>query len=74
MFPPLNSTVQPGPRSVTREQFRHAMRVLRTNGMDYAQKFFRSYPERLAAIEYIDGQKRDALEDRAYMAAIGSAS
>lgn len=60
--------------AVTRAQFRHAMRILRTNGMDYAQRYFRNYPERLAAIDRIDGQKRDALEDRAYMAAIREAS
>jgi len=52
---------------MTRKQYKHASRVLRCNGWDYTRRFFRSYPDRLDALCVLDAQKRDALDDKAYM-------
>ena len=52
---------------MTRNQYKHASRVLRCNGWDYTRRFFRSYPDRLDALCVLDAQKRDALDDKAYM-------
>ncbi len=52
---------------MTRKQYKHASRVLRCNGWDYTRRFFRSYPDRLNALCVLDAQKRDALDDKAYM-------
>jgi len=52
---------------MTKKQYKHASRVLRCNGWDYTKRFFRSYPDRLGILRVLDTQKRDALDDRAYM-------
>jgi hypothetical protein len=52
---------------MTRNQYKHASRVLRCNGWDYTRRFFRSYPDRLDALCVLNAQKRDALDDKAYM-------
>jgi hypothetical protein len=52
---------------MNRKQYKHASRVLRCNGWDYTRRFFRSYPDRLDALCVLEAQKRDALDDKAYM-------
>lgn len=56
---------------MNRRQYRHAMRIARTNGIEYTRKFFRSYPERMAVIDAVLNQQSDGLADRAYMHQIG---
>jgi len=52
---------------MNRKQYKHASRVLRCNGWDYTRRFFRSYPDQLNVLCALDAQKRDALDDKAYM-------
>lgn len=57
---------------MTRKQYKHASRVLRCNGWDYTRRFFRSYPDQLNVLCALDTQKRDALDDKAYMRTLES--
>jgi hypothetical protein len=50
------------------------MRIYRTNGIAYARAFFRNYHDRLSVLDAVLNQKRDALDDRAYMASIAKAT
>ena len=57
---------------MNRKQYKHASRVLRCNGWGYTKKFFRSYPDQLNVLCALDAQKRDALDDKAYMKTLES--
>ena len=57
---------------MNRKQYKHASRVLRCNGWDYTRRFFRSYPDQLNVLCALDAQKRDALDDKAYMKTLES--
>ena len=52
---------------MNRKQYKHASRVLRCNGWDNTRRFYRSYPDQLNVLCVLDAQKRDALDDKAYM-------
>lgn len=52
---------------MTRKQYRHAARILRSTNWEYTIRFFRSYPERLQTLRRLDTQRRDKLADREYL-------
>lgn len=59
---------------MNKRQFKHASRTARANGMEFAERFFRSYPDRIAALVFLDGQQRDRLADREYMKSLAVGS
>lgn len=52
---------------MTRKQYRHASRILRSTDWSFAVRFFRSYPERLETLQRLESQRRDQLADREYL-------
>jgi hypothetical protein len=56
---------------VSKKQYKHASRVLRTNGWSYTISFFQSYPERIVLLNLLENQKNDKLADKAYAYSVG---
>ena len=52
---------------MTRKQYRHASRILRSTDWSFTVRFFRSYPNRLEALQKLESQSRDQLADREYL-------
>jgi len=56
---------------VSKQQYKHASRILRTNGWSFTIHFLRSYPERIVLLNLLDNQKNDKLADKAYAYSVG---